>query len=171
MLFFNTLHLIRRCGDTFSSRRRRGDRSRRQQTVKYILTYALKAVVNFIIGVSQHSQSELGKKTIPFDILLSATVKIMLRAVNFDDCFGTCTVKIHDIFLDNLLPMKGDRQFFQEFVPKPSLLLSHAFSQSSCNRCQIFVIAVVHRIAPQSASIVGFSLRRSCHGVTDEVEV
>jgi len=75
-----------------------------------IFAHIPELLIDFPIGVAQHTQAETVQKSVPFSVLYEHIRVKMLRTVKFDDQLRSGTIEINDIRADHLLPIYGDRQ-------------------------------------------------------------
>lgn len=68
------------------------------------------------------------------------TFCIMRAAVQFNNQTGFCTIKVRNIVVNDLLPLKPYRVIAQKASPKLDFPWCHVFTKRFCTRNQIFII-------------------------------
>ena len=82
-----------------------------------VLAHALKVVVYFIVGDSQHGYIISLQKGISFGVVRKSVLIKMLGPVQFDHQLSLRTVEIRDVFSRNFLPGKANRIVPQKIIP------------------------------------------------------
>ena len=69
----------------------------------------------------------------------------MLRTIQLNHQISCGTVEVHYVISDNLLPIDGDGQLLQAFIPQTAFFFRHTISQVLCIACEPSIPFLVHR--------------------------
>ncbi len=109
-----------------------------------VLTDSLKILIQFNICIAQHRHPLRTEICVPFRIIAKCVILIMLCTVELYDKIGRSTVKINNIFSDDILPMDLAGQQPEAIIPELLFLFRHVFAQFLRNRRQSFIAILNH---------------------------
>lgn len=109
-----------------------------------IVAYNVEAIANSIVGITQHSKSQLTQIVISLAIGFFSLGSEMLNSIDLDYNSMTCDEEINDIVADDFLSIDCYGQAFQKIVPKMFFFGRHVISKSLCYRSKFSIVFCNH---------------------------
>ena len=109
-----------------------------------IVAYNVEAIAHSIVGITQHSKSQLTQIVISFAVGFFSLWGEMLDSIDLDYHSMTCDEEINDIVADDFLSIDCYGQAFQKIIPKVLFFGSHVISECLGYRSKFSIVFSNH---------------------------